>query len=231
MTAGVAPVGIERSRTGSVGQRRSRLQGGKRPHNAVIANRGQRRRRLFNLRLTTYRAAVKADVGTQLTAAAYGGRTLQDRSGEDRDVGTKPDRHIEIRAVGINHRHPRRKPMPVDSPTQFDLGLSQLDPVIHRDQVGRMVDEHRLAGVTGTGQHLDDIRQPNPTVDAFSRRSTEGWSQQPSTHTKHTERHLLDVIGIIVVHQARVVDINRGHPAMAIADDPVSNRPAWDRPE
>src|SRR5436853_614088 len=92
-------------------------------------------------------------------------RTLTSPSGtprrarEDRDGGGETHRRVDVRPVGIDHRHAGAEPGIVDAPSQLGLGRGQLPAIVDAlrfDVVGR---EDRHDRVAGIAQHLDDIGQ------------------------------------------------------------------------
>ena len=98
---------------------------------------------------------VRTDLGT-LTDH---GVALQQRAGEQRDVGGQLHGGVDVRALRVEHRHAEAEPAVVRSPAQHRLGSGELAAIVDALRLVVLVRHDGDDRVAGVVQHLDHVGQ------------------------------------------------------------------------
>ena len=104
-------------------------------------------------------AVDQAAAGADLHALADGGAALEDRAGEEGDVGGQAHGGVDVGGGRVDHRDALGEPLGVGAAAQLGLGVGELGPVVDAVRLVGVVGHDADDPVPGLGQHLDDVGQ------------------------------------------------------------------------
>ena len=102
-------------------------------------------------------AVDQAAAGTDLHALADGGAALEDRAGEEGDVGGQAHGGVDVGGGRVDHGDALGQPLGVGARAQLGLGVGELGPVVDAVGLVGVGGDHAHDAVAGVGQHLHDV--------------------------------------------------------------------------
>ena len=161
-------------------------------------------------------------VRTDARAALDDAVTLQDRTGQERDLGRQLDVGVDVGIGRTPHDDPAVEPAFVDPSAQHRLGAGQLHEVVDAGRFAGVLEQQCLRDVTGFVQDRDEVGQVVLVLRVVPPDTAQRRAEQARAH--HHDRRVDLGDQPLVGARVALFDDPRDRAVLRVHDAPVARR-------